>query len=407
MNNNLIIECRQKNASKVYNNGDFNTKTPSFKLYEGDELTLNKVFIDTEAQNDTQINILEDVNLFLDVFVYNFNYFIGTSGSPASADMTYDESGYKNDGFEYIMASQTQQFAPINKLYKLYTQFQVKPKDGTVPGDTWGKNASLGLFYIDIDGNKATMYMTAGADTFYPSDPDADTITINTSVYAKIGGMGSAGISGADNSFIVSNPSVWNSASVNLDGIVSTASGNIQHDILTPRIFTREIKLLAGKYNPNDLTTEINNNLTENSNIQQQGFNQNTVIENAFLQESVNNKRVQETFNIFINKIGFTLNSKTVIFTYQANHPYINNQPITISNLPSSTVFNVALSQFNTNHLIQNHIENNGLLGNSFTLEASGVANANGVFFANIPLFQIVFTSGNAQLLVKYQYPII
>ena len=404
MNNNLIIECRQKNASKVYNNGDFNTKTPSFKLYEGDELTLNKVFIDTEAQNDTQINILEDVNLFLDVFVYNFNYFIGSSGSPATNDMTFDEGGYMNDGYEYIMASQTQQYEPINKLYKLYTQFQVKPKDSTAPGDKWGKNASLGLFYIDIDGNKATMYMTAGTDTYYPQDPDDDTITINTSVYAKIGGMGSAGISGADNSFIVSNPSIWNAASVNLDGIVSTASGTIQHDILTPRIFTKEIKLLAGKYNPNDLTTEINNKLTENSNIQQQGFNQNTVIENAFLQESINNKRTEESFNVIVYVAILNNNSTTVKFLYQSNKIYIDGQTITFNNLPNQNFHGINLSQFNGTQTVANAINNITVLGNSITLTSTTQATATENFYLGVPIYDLVFYPNATGTIIDVYY---
>lgn len=53
MNNNIIIECSQKNASQKYNKGDFEIKLaqPIF-LENGDKFALSKTFIDTETEEE-------------------------------------------------------------------------------------------------------------------------------------------------------------------------------------------------------------------------------------------------------------------------------------------------------------------------------------------------------------------
>ena len=53
MNNNIIIECSQKNATQTYNKGDYEIKLaqPIF-LENGDKFALSKTFIDTETEEE-------------------------------------------------------------------------------------------------------------------------------------------------------------------------------------------------------------------------------------------------------------------------------------------------------------------------------------------------------------------
>lgn len=409
-NENLTIECRQQNAISVYNNGDFNSKIVPFNIYEGDELTLDKVFIDTEAQEDQKVHIEEDINIFFDFYVYNFNWNIPQtdSGSGASNDKTFDNAGHLNDGYEYILASKVTQTSPQNAGYVLYTQFTIFPK-GINNGDSYGGNAVLNLNYIDLNGKQVIASIIATDTTYDHYDNSSHSIIINAQFYAKKGGMGSAGLVGMDRSFSVENPTIWNNNHCDQSSAETTGTGTIQHDIFTPRLFTKEISLSQGKYDPNELTTILNNKMTDNVNFTGQGFTQSSIIDNPFLQESGDNTQIQETFNIYINKILFTEDSSDLVFQYTTNHTYFDGQNVTITGLPTGDAqhLGVPMNQFNASLPLKDFGQTiNTLQGGEFTLTApdGATADSGGVLIGMLPIYIMTFTAGSPLVTVRYKF---
>jgi len=71
MNNNIIIQAREKNAILSYGNGDYETRfsTP-IKIEQGDQLTIKNCFIDQSVANEDHLTIPYDLTLNISNYLY-------------------------------------------------------------------------------------------------------------------------------------------------------------------------------------------------------------------------------------------------------------------------------------------------------------------------------------------------
>jgi len=71
MNNNIIIQAREKDALITYGNGNYETRfsTP-IKIEQGDQLTIKNCFIDQSVANEDHLNIPYDLTLNISNYVY-------------------------------------------------------------------------------------------------------------------------------------------------------------------------------------------------------------------------------------------------------------------------------------------------------------------------------------------------
>ena len=83
MSDTITLELKQSEAQNEYGAGDWESVVQEkITLYDGDQLVMNKVFIDTQATSNEKINIDKDLTLNYE-FLYYFNYWNTVTGNNA------------------------------------------------------------------------------------------------------------------------------------------------------------------------------------------------------------------------------------------------------------------------------------------------------------------------------------
>ncbi len=255
MNNNLLLECRQKSSNSVtFNNGDYNTRlTKGVLINEGDSVSLTKTFIDNVADTDTVIIIEEDIEIQIKNYLYVTNN--------GNAGIIYGSDIIKQDGADYIYCNSTTLSDPqiagcevVNaiKFNAIYSRASIR----------WG-NAfqNFPLTYEDPYGNTHRFFVTISGKTtnsFYPSSFN-HTVS-NLVVLIKSGTLRADNSAAAGGLYSKYNIDVSSPAQYPI-----TASSAPIHEISTPILRAKSFVLGKGNYAPNDFCDKINNNLGKNN----------------------------------------------------------------------------------------------------------------------------------------------
>lgn len=106
---NIILSCRQVDSKRVYGNGDYRTTLAEpIQLFNGDQLILNKVFVDNRELNQTKFVLDEDLELTFSYYYYWTNWL-------------KNEEAIQNENLLYkIKTFQTTELPPVkDKLYRV------------------------------------------------------------------------------------------------------------------------------------------------------------------------------------------------------------------------------------------------------------------------------------------------
>ena len=85
---NITLELRETDSTREYNNGDWESQVEPQTIYEGDQIVMRNVFIDTQATSNDKINVSEDLTLDLE-YIYYYNFYL-----PNTTDANYFKSEY-------------------------------------------------------------------------------------------------------------------------------------------------------------------------------------------------------------------------------------------------------------------------------------------------------------------------
>jgi len=72
---NITLELRETDSTREYNNGDWESQVEPQTIYEGDQIVMRNVFIDTQATSNDKINVSEDLTLDLE-YIYYYNFYL-------------------------------------------------------------------------------------------------------------------------------------------------------------------------------------------------------------------------------------------------------------------------------------------------------------------------------------------
>jgi hypothetical protein len=345
MDNNLTIEIRQPNSSSVYANGDWECKlSKAVEINPGDSVTISKSFIDTQEQTDGQIHIEQNINLYLDMYLYTtrWNY---------TPDFTFDNPGYKADGKDYIWCNHipTQGsgfigYTTITSLH-LYT---------TINQGGWG-GFTAQFLYLNLDGKQATAYVLI-ADLFAdPHDPTSYDQIVSCEITCKVGGMPN-GV--ASNNLFIQNPKDFDNNKTAQSNVKINSQTTPTQATLIPRVFTKTISLLEGRYTPQELTASLNNKFGANEN-NNKVFDALNIADTPFMKSSAECLHSTKIYNIVMNSIELFNGSKNVVLSFTTDHLYAINQIVEVANFPVKTIAGINLNTLNGNQTILSYIPSN------------------------------------------------
>lgn len=237
----IYLELRQKKSTNVQADGDFITKlkTP-LKLQTGDSLVLSKCFLDTKvSSNVDNVIIEEDITLKFGAYLYNYNW------DGTNKVIIGDQTGLV-EGANYIL-SHFKSSGSITGFKRLTSQdAQYFPQSGG--GVSFGGMLIRYTFTnINNQPDTATYQMaTQTGGTF---------IKTGTDIIFKDGSLK-----------CINTAEEFKKAQIdqgNFDElrIIEDVSGI---DVFTPVPTNMEFTLEKGTYDPDDLTTRINSQLTRN-----------------------------------------------------------------------------------------------------------------------------------------------
>lgn len=286
--NNLIIELRQKKASGVFNNGDFNTTlSKCIEIRENDEIIINKAFVDTQAQTDQKIIIEEEygqIMLRLETYLYHTNN--------DETDKVYSDPATLNDGMDYIWCNSTAA-GDVPAGYHTITQLEIV-YDDNIPGRNksggWGDSTNgqfpVLLNYIDMNGAPALYPVEIPFQKIYPKVPDSFQSFVAVEITCKDGSINM-------NTTNPNNNWLKNRALLN-PNIPAGHSKTPTDSVLTPYKFASYVYLDAGSYLPEDICNKVNNTLTTNNNFNSY-FSVDNIVNSGFLKHSGQQKNTPAT----------------------------------------------------------------------------------------------------------------
>tara|TARA_Y100001972_G_scaffold112246_1_gene145835 strand:+ start:4570 stop:6318 length:1749 start_codon:yes stop_codon:yes gene_type:complete len=235
---NIIVECRNKDAQNPIANGDWTTYLKhNITLEEGDQVVIKDSFIDTQQATSENVLIEKDVDLLIDVGFYQMN----VEGSQQMY-RNFNNTGAAPDAdFQtYILCLEE---APLTANDKIITAFSVKTTNKSI-------NSAGGvctLRYTDMGGVGQNI----------------------TAVIPEVkGGVGYVvpewkGVIFDDTRDLVFDPPL---STFNLEiDTISTLDNTTGRSLFIPYLRRKTIRITAGNYDPDELCTLINTEMTINS----------------------------------------------------------------------------------------------------------------------------------------------
>lgn len=228
---NIVIECRNKSAENKVGNGDWTTNLPeSVKIEEGDQILIKNSFIDTQQTSSSKILIPNDITVSIDYSFYQISnelkQWINIDGTPASTP-TFDN---------YILSRRISNLDPSMKLVGEYFLTTASPSAPSVATD-------LNFYWDDENDDRQTI--TVAIPKLNPNQKYKINELTGKLVDTQI--------------FVEEN---LNNFGLRLLGAVyEDTTGK---DLLQPYSLTKNIRIKKGNYNPDELCSIINAEMTNN-----------------------------------------------------------------------------------------------------------------------------------------------
>ena len=251
MDNNLVLELKQKSSSNVLNNGDYSVSlSKSIVINENDEVSISKVFIDNVSTTDNKTIIEKDITVSMDVILYQNNC--------NNTQKTYADIDISEDGNDYIWCDAVKDTDPRGEGLEVVTEFLVKIAPGSPENSLWGKDRTH--FPIKWQGYDNQTYYgyclihQQETNYFYPSRSFLHIRDV--SILCKV-----ETITSDDRTH------VWRDNLCVFGSVTQTSPAT--NNVLFPIINTFTLDLDAGQYLPDDLCEVFNNSMGKNDNVDQ------------------------------------------------------------------------------------------------------------------------------------------
>tara|TARA_R110000782_G_scaffold22784_2_gene60078 strand:+ start:3885 stop:5747 length:1863 start_codon:yes stop_codon:yes gene_type:complete len=292
MNSNAILEIKQSEGIKIQSGEFTNNLSKPITIYDQDQISINKVFIDTEAQTDAIIDIPFDIQL-------NTTHALSIVNDNVAKFASYSDGSNTVDNVEYFLYDVTTA-GHVNESNMMHmTKMTIRAIGiGTTIGDPDGTNP-IEFEYTDLLDNKRRVYISFPKQTVNPNSGNEFTVDL----FVQKQGTKAASLSqGAQIQIVQHKDNLERVAKCNMypqidnDGtsdnaryeieFSTPADGTFTEDNLTPHLFKQQMVILEGKYQAQDICDLITNNFSQNNH-----SNQFTINDNVLSQFLVNSSQ--------------------------------------------------------------------------------------------------------------------
>lgn len=239
---NIIVECRNKDATNVVKNGEWTTTLPeNITISNGDSIIIKNSFIDTQQTSSSKVLIKEDINISIDYGFYQVNQ-LGNLNSDYEWYLEYNTNTPVNTGFDLKNWILTYEVDNLTAGDGLITEYSVTTSDINKPSVA----VDLILETLDADANDQNFEVKIPA--LKPNE-----------VYI---------VKEVKNAIITEAAGVTPSKSL-IDYGLKVNKLSLQDvtgkNVMLPYTQTRTITLPAGNYDPDDLVEVINTKFNLNN----------------------------------------------------------------------------------------------------------------------------------------------
>lgn len=238
--NNIILELRQKDASQIVANGDYEVDLAKEIIIEaGDTISLKQSFID--ITNSDQIIIPYDLTILTEHILYFTDWIVDSNL----------KEGYTNYAGASVSQAQGYSFIPcevsIGPEIQGYTYYTGAVWESVSPSQSSSIAFTLEYSYIDLDNKTQFVQISV------PEIESGLQYTLNFSFLAKNGSVQIASPSHADLVYYMVVFIMFN-----------TSTAVPTDNTYNPFIFSASFLLKAGSYDPLDLSLIISEQLSKN-----------------------------------------------------------------------------------------------------------------------------------------------
>jgi len=178
MTDNIIIELKQNDGTTV-NDGEYlNNLSKPVTIYEGDEIAVNRVFIDTEAETDALIDIPFDIEI-------QTNQILGITNDNLAKFNAFSDGSNQIDMIDYFIYDSipagTATEANMIHITKLASFAADETKNSGKVGDPDGTNP-IEFEYTDYVGQQRRIYVSLQPPQIPQQDLGAE---FNINVFAQ------------------------------------------------------------------------------------------------------------------------------------------------------------------------------------------------------------------------------
>lgn len=253
---NITLELREQDSDRNYGNGDWETNIEPQTIYEGDEIVMRNVFIDTEATSNEKINIPEDLKINLE-FIYYFNFYL-----PKDGDANFFKDGanvnpLQPNGFTQVQYKAT--FTGVgSKGVRVIDHVFFSFNLGAPVGQTCA-STDFTMFYKDPNNQPQSirLHLNAYKNTGGAIFPSSQRVNLPHAILFLDDGTPTQGISFSPSTADFEKPPF--NQSLNYVG-----TGLLEDQVmLEPLKGQTSFTLPQGSYSPVDLCNYINTTLTE------------------------------------------------------------------------------------------------------------------------------------------------
>lgn len=241
-----VIELRQPQGTQNFSNGDYSVEIPfGVTLDEGDQLIMRNAFIDTEAQNSQQINLVNDLDVTM--VVGKYIQFVRVDDL---ADLETGVAPAAPDGETYVWCELKGNGDPNpdpQANYQLLTEVDVYGDDRS----RWDFDGQIKVEYTNGAGVAATTHIPASSQ----NNPKAVPFSCHIVYDSGAGAVQPLAIS------FEANP---NTPPATITGSKSQPYSGTVNGVLNPILETATIRLPKGKYSPQQLVAELERELQIN-----------------------------------------------------------------------------------------------------------------------------------------------
>lgn len=154
MSENIIIELKQSDGTTIQGGEYSNVLSKPITVYEGDEIAVNRIFIDTEAQTDALIHIPFDIEI-------RTSQVLGITNDNLAKFNSFSDASVIIDGIDYFVYDSVPAGTAAEADMIQITQFNISRASGKSDkiGDPDGSNP-IEFVYEDYLGQQRSAYIS-------------------------------------------------------------------------------------------------------------------------------------------------------------------------------------------------------------------------------------------------------